>query len=162
MALRHDLDWRGHALNAYVFIFVYVCVCAHEIGLSRDSTAEPCHSWSGLKWQPIISLLALFWLQCKTVAGAVVPPFPPSTDCDPLLCKQEKAHFVFWSFLCTYMWVHAAFYNPVQTFLGIKSALTKTKITLVLENPYNCSFPLTQKIILPLQASGGVDFLSCV
>lgn len=79
-----------------------------------------------------ISLLEqLPGLQSKAMAGTVVPSFPSFPCFYSLLCKQ-KVSFHFYSLLYmlhTYIYVHVAFCNPVQTFLGIKSVVIKTKIT---------------------------------
>lgn len=110
-----------------------------------------------------ISLLEqLPGLQSKAMAGTVVPSFPPFPCFYSLLCKQ-KVSFHFYSLLYmlhTYIYVHVAFCNPVQTFLGIKSVVIKTKITISYWRKHVVAVFLTWKIILHLQAEGRVHFLS--
>lgn len=124
MAIRYDLEQRGHALSVCVcvFIFVYMCVCAYAregdgTPSGQHTRAVPQLAWAGYTQVAAhhFPALAPLCLQCKVVAGAVVPPFPHSLDCDSLLCKEEKAHFLFWSFLYLCIQRHTPTYTSECT-----------------------------------------------
>lgn len=143
------MTWTRESMHwIYLVLRIYVCVCVctfrrpeclgrgqlspATVSLGRipssGSPPFPCPSPTGCS--------ARQWLGRGHI-------FPSSLDCDSLHRRQEKVHFLFWSFLytlvCTCESCSLSLSSP-DIFINKISIDQDQNNYLVLENPYNCSF----------------------
>lgn len=135
------MTWTREGMHwMCVCLFLYICVCVHayvhKTGLPWDRTAEPRHSQSGQdkhKWQPTMSLS---WHTLAAVPRDIWGSGPTFPTLATMQAGENSLSLLLFSINMysmphMHMWVHAVFHDPVQTFLAIKLALTKTKITVL-------------------------------